>query len=64
MRAVNLLPRDEAKRSFEAKRGVVFGGVGGAALATAVLASMVISAGGAASSRQAELDGPRFRSCR
>ena len=42
MRAVNLLPRDEAKRSFEAKRGVFFGGVGGAALATAVLASMMI----------------------
>jgi Tfp pilus assembly protein PilN len=59
MRAVNLLPRDEAKRSFEAKRGVVFGGVGGAALATAVLASMLISAGGAASSKQQELDGLR-----
>ena len=59
MRAVNLLPRDEVKRSFEAKRGVVFGGVGGAALATAVLASMVISAGGAASSKQEELDGLR-----
>ncbi len=59
MRAVNLLPRDEAKRSFEAKRGVVFGGVGGAALATAVLASMVISAGGAANSKQEELDGLR-----
>ena len=59
MRAVNLLPRDEAKRSFEAKRGVVFGGIGGAALATAVLASMMISAGGAASSKQAELDGVR-----
>ena len=59
MRAVNLLPRDEAKRSFEAKRGVVFGGVGGAALATAVLASMMISAGGAASSKQQELDGLR-----
>ena len=57
MRAVNLLPRDEAKRSFEANRGVVFGGVGGAALATAVLASMMISAGGAASSKQQELDG-------
>jgi Tfp pilus assembly protein PilN len=59
MRAVNLLPRDEAKRSFEAKRGVVFGGVGGAALATAVLASMMISAGGAADSKQAELDALR-----
>ena len=59
MRAVNLLPRDEAKRSFAANRGVVFGGVGGAALATAVLASMMISAGGAASSKQQELDGVR-----
>jgi Tfp pilus assembly protein PilN len=59
VRAVNLLPRDVAKRSFEAKRGVVFGGIGGAALATAVLASMMISAGGAASSKQEELDGIR-----
>ena len=59
MKAVNLLPRDEAKRSFEAKRGVVFGGVGGAALATAVLASMMISAGGAAKSKQEELDALR-----
>ena len=59
MRAVNLLPRDEAKRSFEAKRGVVFGGVGGAALATAVLGSMLISAGGAVGSKQAELDALR-----
>ena len=69
MRAVNLLPRDEAKRSFEAKRGVVFGGVGGAALATAVLASMLISAGGAAgrSSRSwtgCERKSRRFRPCR
>ena len=59
MRAVNLLPREEVKRSFEAKRGVVFGGVGGAALATAVLASMIMSAGGAANSKQKELDGLR-----
>ena len=59
MRAVNLLPRDEAKRSFEAKRGVVFGGVAGAALATAVLASMTMSAGGSANSKQEELDALR-----
>jgi Tfp pilus assembly protein PilN len=59
VKAVNLLPRDEAKRSFEAKRGVVFGGVGGGALATVVLASMMMSAGGAASSKQEELDGLR-----
>ena len=59
MRAVNLLPRDEAKRSFEAKRGVVFGGVAGAALATAVLASMTISAGGSVRTKQDELDALR-----
>lgn len=59
MRAVNLLPRDAVKRSFEAKRGVVFGGVGGAALTTAVLASMLISAGGAVSSKRSELDALR-----
>jgi Tfp pilus assembly protein PilN len=59
VKAVNLLPRDEAKRSFEAKRGVVFGGVGGAALATVVLGSMMMSAGGAANSKQEELDGLR-----
>ena len=59
MRAVNLLPRDEAKRSFEAKRGVVFGGVGGAALATAVIASMLMSVGGSVNSKQSELDALR-----
>jgi Tfp pilus assembly protein PilN len=56
MRAVNLLPRDEVKRSFEAKRGVIFGAAFGAALATAALVSMTISAGGAVSEKQAELD--------
>ena len=56
MRAVNLLPREEAKRSFAAKRGVVFGGVAGAALATAVLASMTLSAGGTVNAKQDELD--------
>jgi Tfp pilus assembly protein PilN len=59
MRAVNLLPRDEAPRSFAAKRGVVFGAVGGTALATAVLASMLMSAGGSVSSKQSELDALR-----
>lgn len=57
MRAVNLLPRDEPKKSFEASRGVVFGAVGGLALATAMLVSMTVSAGGAAKTKQAELDG-------
>ncbi len=59
MRAVNLLPRDEVKRSFEAKRGVVFGSAAGAALVTVVLASMSISAGGSISEKQAELDAMR-----
>jgi hypothetical protein len=59
MRAVNLLPREEAKKSFAAGRGVVFGGVGGAALATAVLASMLMSAGGAANAKRTELDSIR-----
>jgi Tfp pilus assembly protein PilN len=56
MRAVNLLPRDEVVRSFEAKRGVVFGGAFGAALVTAVLVSMTVSAGGTAGQKQSELD--------
>ena len=59
MRAVNLLPRDEVKRSFEAKRGVVFGAAGGAALVTVLLVTMTMSAGGAAGENQAELDGLR-----
>ena len=59
MRAVNLLPRDAPVKSFAANRGVVFGGVGGAALVTAVLATMVLGAGGAVSEKQAELDSLR-----
>ena len=59
MRAVNLLPRDEAKRSFEAKRGVVFGGVGGADHHRREHRGRKCSAGGAASSKQQELDGVR-----
>jgi Tfp pilus assembly protein PilN len=59
MRAVNLLPRDEVVKSFEAKRGVVFGSVFGAALVTAALVSMTISAGGTVSAKQAELDAVR-----
>jgi Tfp pilus assembly protein PilN len=56
MRAVNLLPRDEAPRSFEAKRGVAFGAAGGTALVTVVLAAAMISAAGAISSEQDRLD--------
>jgi Tfp pilus assembly protein PilN len=59
MRAVNLLPREEVVRSFEAKRGVVFGAVFGSALVTAALVSMTISAGGAVADKQAELDAVR-----
>ena len=46
MRAVNLLPREEQPRSFEAMRGVVFGAAGGAALVTVALTAMMIGAGG------------------
>jgi Tfp pilus assembly protein PilN len=59
MRAVNLLPRDDPKKSFEATRGVVFGAVGGAALVTVLLATMTMSAGGAVNEKQAELDSLR-----
>ena len=59
MRAVNLLPRDEVKRSFEAKRGVVFGAAGGAALVTVLLVTMTMSASGAIGEKQAELDAIR-----
>lgn len=61
MRAVNLLPRDAPVKSFAANRGVAFGGLGGAALVTAVLATMVVGAGGAASQKQAELDALRVQ---
>ncbi len=56
MRAVNLLPRDEVPKSFEAKRGVIFGAAGGAALVTVLLVAAMISAGGAASDQQARID--------
>ena len=56
MRAVNLLPRDEPTRSFEAKRGVVFLGAGGAAVVTVVLAALVLSAGGSAKQERQALD--------
>jgi Tfp pilus assembly protein PilN len=59
MRAVNLLPRDAPVKSFAANRGVAFAGLGGAALVTAVLATMVVGAGGTASQKQAELDSLR-----
>jgi Tfp pilus assembly protein PilN len=56
MRAVNLLPRDETPRSFEAKRGVAFGAAGGTALVTVILAAAMISAAGATSAEQDRLD--------
>jgi len=59
MRAVNLLPRDAPVKSFAANRGIVFGGVGGAALVTAVLATMTLGAGGAVNQKQGELDSLR-----
>jgi Tfp pilus assembly protein PilN len=56
MRAVNLLPRDEPKKSFEAGRGVIFGAAGGAALITAGLTALMLSAGGSVSQHQADID--------
>ena len=37
MRAVNLLPKEVPVKSFEAKRGVVFGAAGGFAVVTVAL---------------------------
>ncbi|HWN21916.1 MAG TPA: PilN domain-containing protein [Gaiellaceae bacterium] len=59
MRAVNLLPRDAPVKSFAANRGVAFGGVAGAALVLAVLATMTLSAGGEVTQKQGELDALR-----
>jgi Tfp pilus assembly protein PilN len=59
VRAVNLLPRDVPTKSFAATRGVVFGSVFGAALATVGVVSMTMSAGGSVSEKRAELDGLR-----
>jgi Tfp pilus assembly protein PilN len=56
MRAVNLLPRDDVPKSFEAKRGVVFGAAGGAALVTVAMTALMLSAGGAISDHQAAID--------
>lgn len=56
MRAVNLLPRDEPTRSFEAKRGIAFLGAGGAALVTVALATLMIGASGAANQERQALD--------
>jgi Tfp pilus assembly protein PilN len=59
MRAVNLLPRDAPVKSFAAGRGVVFGGVGGAAVFTVALVTMMLGAAGASSVKQKELDSLR-----
>ena len=56
MRAVNLLPRDEPTRSFEAKRGVAFLGAGGAAVVTAVLVTLMLGAGGSVKQERQALD--------
>jgi Tfp pilus assembly protein PilN len=56
MRAVNLLPRDEAPKSFARNRGVAFGAAGGAALITAGLCALMLGAGGAIKDRRVTLD--------
>jgi Tfp pilus assembly protein PilN len=56
MRAVNLLPRDDVPKSFEAKRGVVFGAAGGAALLSVGLTALMLGSSGAIGERQAAVD--------
>jgi len=56
MRAINLLPRDEPRRSFEAGRGVAFGAAGGFALVSVALAALLLAAGGSLQEEQARLD--------
>jgi len=60
MRAVNLLPRDAPKKSFEARRGLVFGAGGGAALVTVATAALLLSASGSVQERQALLDAAKL----
>jgi Tfp pilus assembly protein PilN len=55
MRAVNLLPRDEAPKSFEKNRGVAFGAAGGAALVTVGMVALMLSAGGTVTEQQAQV---------
>lgn len=56
MRAVNLLPRDDAPKSFEKNRGVAFGAAGGIALVTAGIAALMLGSGGSIKERQLALD--------
>jgi Tfp pilus assembly protein PilN len=56
MRAVNLLPRDEVPKSFQAKRGVAFGAGGGLALVTVALTALMLAASGKVSENQAAVD--------
>jgi hypothetical protein len=56
MRAVNLLPRDEVAKSFEAGRGVAFGAAGGLALVTVALTALMLAASGKVSENQAAVD--------
>jgi Tfp pilus assembly protein PilN len=56
MRAVNLLPKEVPVKSFEAKRGLVFGAAGGFALVTVAMVALMFSAGGSIGEQQTELD--------
>jgi Tfp pilus assembly protein PilN len=56
VRAVNLLPRDEAPKSFEKNRGVAFGAAGGAALVTVGMVALLLSAGGTVTEQQAQVE--------
>jgi Tfp pilus assembly protein PilN len=59
VRAVNLLPRDEAPKSFEKNRGVAFGAAGGLALVTVGLCAMLLTTGGAIKDRRVTLESLR-----
>ena len=56
MRAVNLLPRDDAPKSFEKNRGVAFGAAGGVALVTVALCTLLFGSSGTIKERRAALE--------
>ncbi len=60
MRAINLLPKDDGRRSRRKPPGpVVLTGIVGSVLVTALICGLLIMAHGKAQSKQAELDGLR-----
>jgi Tfp pilus assembly protein PilN len=56
VRAVNLLPKVEQKKSFEAGRGVGFAAAGGVALVTVALSASMLGASGKISEHKLQID--------